>query len=167
MSFAAPIDGAIADEVRDFLFLEAGLLDRGRLPEWLGLLTDDMRYAVPLMVTRERTAGTGRVSAIAHWDDDRTGLDAGRDRVRLGRGPPSRSRQFATNIRVTAGESDGELCVRSNLLFFRSRGTKTASTCCSASVPTCCAERTTVLASCGERSFSTIRRCRSTAFRFL
>ena len=35
------------EEVEDFLYREAALLDEWRLDEWLALLTDDARYRVP------------------------------------------------------------------------------------------------------------------------
>lgn len=35
-------------EIADFLYREADLLDERRYSEWLGLLTDDYEYSVPL-----------------------------------------------------------------------------------------------------------------------
>ena len=39
-------------EIEDFLFTEADLLDEWRLPEWLELFTDDVRYWMVLRANR-------------------------------------------------------------------------------------------------------------------
>ncbi|WP_300016590.1 aromatic-ring-hydroxylating dioxygenase subunit beta [Pseudonocardia sp.] len=126
MGTAETVDRAVADDVQEFMFREADLLDSGRLREWLALLTDDVRYLVPLRTTRERAAGPGWVSAIAHWDDDLTGLEMRVMRTETefswAEDPPSRTRHFVSNIRTSPGATAEELAVRSNLLFFRSRG---------------------------------------------
>lgn len=43
----ASLDAVTRAEVEAFLYHEAALLDAWRLEEWLGLLTDDVRYLVP------------------------------------------------------------------------------------------------------------------------
>ncbi len=59
----------------------------GQFREWLGLLDPDIRYVVPVRTTREDSAGW--VGAIAHWNDDYTGLEMrvlrGRDGFLVGR----------------------------------------------------------------------------------
>ncbi len=120
------IDDRTYREVSEFLFLEAELLDEGRLEEWLDLLTEDIAYRMPVRVTRERGAGCEFVGEMAHFEEDRHRLEM---RVRrLGtrsawaEDPPSRTRHFVSNIRVRPGEREGELHVRSNLLLYRNRG---------------------------------------------
>ncbi len=88
-------------------------------------LTPDIRYVVPVRTTREDSAGW--VSAIAHWNDDYTGLEMrvlrSETEFSWAESPRSRTRHFVSNIRTTAGPGGAdELTVRSNLLFFRSRG---------------------------------------------
>ena len=39
--------------VEQFLFREAELLDAWRLREWLGMLTEDVRYRVPIRIHKE------------------------------------------------------------------------------------------------------------------
>jgi len=126
MSSAATVDRDTRQAVEEFMFREAELLDGGRFRDWLDLLDPEIRYVVPVRTTREDAADPGWVRAIAHWDDDYTGLE-----MRVLRSetdfawaelPRSRTRHFVSNIRTAAGPGAQELTVRSNLLFFRSRG---------------------------------------------
>jgi len=120
------IIGQVKDEIEAFLMEEAELLDDGRLREWLDLCTDDIRYEVPVRVTRERVSGRGISREMAHWTDDWTALEMRVLRQETeyawAEDPPSRTRHFITNIRLSAGEAEDEIAVRSNVLLFRSRG---------------------------------------------
>jgi 3-phenylpropionate/cinnamic acid dioxygenase small subunit len=120
------IIGQVKDEIEAFLMEEAELLDEGRLREWLDLCTDDIRYEVPVRVTRERVSGRGISRAMAHWTDDWTALEMRVLRQETeyawAEDPPSRTRHFITNIRLSAGEGEDEIAVRSNVLLFRNRG---------------------------------------------
>jgi ethylbenzene dioxygenase beta subunit len=111
---------AVAAE--EFLYREAELLDDGRFREWLDLLTEDVRYRVPVRVTRER--GESGVSAeMFHLDEDRDSLALRVDRLETGfawaEDPPSRVRHFVTNVRPRP--QGDELAVRSNVLVYRAR----------------------------------------------
>lgn len=111
-----------AVDAEEFLYREAELLDDGRFREWLDLLTDDVRYRVPVRQTRER--GESGVSAeMFHLDEDRDSLTLRVDRLETGfawaEDPPSRVRHFVTNVRVRP--HGDELAVRSNLLLYRGR----------------------------------------------
>jgi phthalate 3,4-dioxygenase beta subunit len=105
-----------------FLVEEAALLDAADYPGWLDLLTDDIRYVMPVRVTTARGAPVS--NGMGHFDED---LYALRKRVqRLAtdhawtEDPPSRTRHFVTNVRVF--RHDDGLEVESALLLFRSRG---------------------------------------------
>jgi phthalate 3,4-dioxygenase subunit beta len=113
-------------EVVDFLYLEADLLDRRALAEWLGLLTEDIRYLVPVRVTSAHTLETSALEDMAHFDEDMYSL---RKRVQRfetehawAEDPPSRTRRFITNVRCFEGATQEEVIAESNLLLFRSRG---------------------------------------------
>src|SRR3712207_1233771 len=53
-------------EVEDFLFREAALLDEWRLDEWLTLFTEDCRYVVPSTDLPKEDAAT----TLSFVDDD-------------------------------------------------------------------------------------------------
>jgi phthalate 3,4-dioxygenase subunit beta len=108
-----------------FLVEEAALLDAGDYAGWLGLLSEDIRYLMPVRVTTARGAGFDSLADMAHFDED---LYALRKRVqRLAtehawtEDPPSRTRHLITNIR-TFRNGPRALRVESALLMFRSRG---------------------------------------------
>jgi phthalate 3,4-dioxygenase beta subunit len=125
-----------------FLVEEAHLLDTQQLEEWLGLLCPDVRYVMPVAVTRSRRAGAdqgprpgrdGRYGSgddggngMAHLDEDLFSLRRRVERLATEHAwtedPPSRLRHFVTNVRTFAGPGPDELSVQSNVLLFRSRG---------------------------------------------
>ncbi len=111
-------------EVQAFLTAEAELLDDGRLHEWLDLLTDDVRYQVPLRVTRERAAGDGFSKVGFHMNEDKGMLITRVERLDTEFGwaedPPSMTRRIVSNVRVGEPEGD-ELDAWSNLILIRSR----------------------------------------------
>ncbi|WP_083441941.1 aromatic-ring-hydroxylating dioxygenase subunit beta [Nitriliruptor alkaliphilus] len=123
------VDPTLTAEITAWLHDEAELLDDGRLAEWLELLTDDVRYRVPIRIHKEVTDGS-RVTGVQrdafHLDEDRTSLQMRVDRVETGfawaEEPPSRLRHHITNVRVRAvADREDELRVRSNVLIYRGR----------------------------------------------
>ncbi len=100
-------------EVEQFLFEEAALLDARRYRDWLALLADDIHYWMPIRRTvtladidREFT----KQGDMAFFDDDRELLEMRVKKLEAGSAwsedPPSRSRHFVTNVRVTAVDGD-------------------------------------------------------------
>jgi len=121
---AARVDAETCRAVEQFLFREAELLDGGMFEDWLDLFSDDARYIVPVRVTRQR--GADDVSdEMAHMDENARSLRIRVQRIRTGHAwaedPPSRTRHFVSNVRVSTA-TDGELEVRCNLLVYRNRG---------------------------------------------
>lgn len=112
--------------VTDWLFLEAQLLDTGQYRAWLQLAARELRYVVPLRVTREREAVTDVIERMNHVDDDYDSMEMRIMRLETeyawAEDPPSRSRHFVTNVRVARGADGDEYLVRSNLLLYRTRG---------------------------------------------
>lgn len=116
---------ALREEVREWYYEEADLLDDQDLHEWLALCTDDIEYIVPVRVTRERGAEQSEFSDEANiFKEDSLSLDA---RVRRfdkeyawSENPPTRMRRYVTNIRFEHIEDD-ELEVKTNLLVYRSK----------------------------------------------
>lgn len=107
------------EEAEALLFLEADLLDEGRLQDWLGLYTEDATYWIP----GEHDGDPALRTSIAY--DDRTLME---DRVwRLSSGsaqaqlPASKTVRVVANVRL-AGAGDGDLTiVRSRLMLVEAR----------------------------------------------
>ena len=113
-------------EAWQWLVEEAYLLDAQRYDQWLDLLTEDIRYLMPVRVTTARNAGFDTLADMSHFDEDRYSL-----RKRVARfqtehawteDPPSRLRHFVSNVRTFATQDESELRVDSYVLLFRSRG---------------------------------------------
>lgn len=107
-------------EIEDFLYAEAALLDEWRLREWLDLLTEDATYLVPPTDVRDGDPG----DTLFILADDIVRI---RSRVKqlLGKSawaenPPSRTRRMITNVRIL--ENDGEnIKVSANFVVYRMR----------------------------------------------
>ena len=127
--------------VEQFLYREARLLDERRFHDWLELLTDDIRYWMPVRTSRypkrsraivildeERyvEAELAHEGELALLDETKQSLSMRIARLETGMAwaedPPSRTRHLITNIEVEAGDTDAELTVYSNFLVYRTRG---------------------------------------------
>jgi 3-phenylpropionate/cinnamic acid dioxygenase small subunit len=110
--------------VRQFLYREADILDQRNLEEWESLLHEEIDYKAPLRITREHVTNTFSQSAY-YFDEDIGSLRARIDRFESeyawSERPPSRTRRFVTNIRVTDTDDD-TVQVTSNLLLYYSQG---------------------------------------------
>ena len=97
MSGTSPVS---RQEVEDFLYEEAALLDAWRLDEWLALLTDDAVYRVP---SNDRP-GSDPASALFLIADDihriRARVTRLKDRRAHAEQPPSRTRRLIGNVRI-------------------------------------------------------------------
>lgn len=99
------------NDVEEFLYREAAMLDRWQLDEWLALFTDDAIYHVPTIGT---APDIGPENTLFYIADDRTRL---RERVvRLQKKgahvewPRSRTRHMVSNVLIEE-RSDSELKV--------------------------------------------------------
>lgn len=105
---------------------EAYLLDAQDYEPWLDLLTDDIRYVMPVRVTTARGAGFDTARGMAHFDEDKYSLSRRVARFATEHAwtedPPSRMRHHVTNVRTFATDGPAELVVDSAVLLFRSRG---------------------------------------------
>jgi phthalate 3,4-dioxygenase beta subunit len=123
-----PLDLEAHFEVTNFLTNEAAFLDHADYSAWLALMTDDIRYRMPVRVTVARSAAAETASTLggmAHFDEDHYSLSKRTQRLQGDHAwtedPPSRTRRFVTNVRALAGERDDEFIAHSYLLVFRSR----------------------------------------------
>lgn len=113
-------------EAHQWLVDEAYLLDGQRYEDWLALLTDDIRYIMPVRVTTALGAGYDSAPGMAHFDEDKYSLGRRVARFRTEHAwtedPPSRLRHHLTNVRTFAAQDPGHLIVDSGVLLYRSRG---------------------------------------------
>jgi 3-phenylpropionate/cinnamic acid dioxygenase small subunit len=117
-------------EAQEFLYREASLLDERRYDDWLALLTEDIRYWMPIRRTttaKEVACEFTKPGEMAFFDDDLKTLKLRVDRLSAGRAwaedPPSRTRRLVTNVRLLdrvdgAGE---ELTIGANFQLYRTR----------------------------------------------
>jgi 3-phenylpropionate/cinnamic acid dioxygenase small subunit len=116
-------------KVEDFLYLEAELLDDRKLREWLDLLTDDMRYWMPIRYNplerpEDLSDELAKPGDGYYFDDDKKSLSLRIERVYVKSAwaemPPSRTRHLISNVRIK--NDDGrEIEVHSNFLVYRTR----------------------------------------------
>lgn len=120
----APIEQAppSREEIEDFLFLEAELLDGWKLHAWEALFTDDGRYLVPPVgLESPETLDPREILFLVADDRERMRQRA----IRLlktsahAEYPRSRTRRMIGNIRSRADGSD--IRVRSNFIVHRMR----------------------------------------------
>jgi 3-phenylpropionate/cinnamic acid dioxygenase small subunit len=123
------MDSALRQQVEEFYYLEAELLDERKLREWLALLTDDVRYWMPIrhnpferpndIADELSKAGEGY-----YFDDDMKSLKIRVERAYAKNAwaevPPSRTRHLITNVRIKKEDGD-EIEVYSNFLVYRTR----------------------------------------------
>jgi p-cumate 2,3-dioxygenase beta subunit len=108
------------EQIEDFLYAEAALLDEWRLQEWLELLTEDVTYSVPATDVPD---GDAKDTLFLIADD---ALRV-RSRVKqlLGKSawaenPHSRTRRLISNVRIR--EANGETVrVTANFIVYRMR----------------------------------------------
>ena len=117
---AQPGQGISREQVEDFLYYEAALLDEWRLDEWLELLTEDASYYVPSTDVPEGDHRT-TLFLIA---DDALRLHS-RVRQLMGKSahaetPRSRTRRMISNVRIRGVEGD-TIQVTANFVVYRMR----------------------------------------------
>jgi 3-phenylpropionate/cinnamic acid dioxygenase small subunit len=116
----------IKAEIEEFLYREALAVDERRFRDWLALLADDIRYEVPVRVTREAQADWELSPVSRILDEDRDTLEVRVRRLETDFAwadqPPSRTRHYVTNVLVDSTELANEYLVSSNCFIYRSRG---------------------------------------------
>jgi 3-phenylpropionate/cinnamic acid dioxygenase small subunit len=116
-------------EIEDFLYREAELLDERKLREWFELLTDDVRYWMPvrhnpLERPRALSEELSDPGESYYFNDDKQSLKIRVERVYAKNAwaemPPSRTRHLISNVRVK-NDDGNEIEVHSNFLVYRTR----------------------------------------------
>jgi 3-phenylpropionate/cinnamic acid dioxygenase small subunit len=123
----------VRQEIEEFLYREADLLDDRRYEEWLALFTDDARYWMPMRrnVPRDEPEREfTREGADVNWfDEGKETLTRRVQQILTGvhwaEEPPSRICHMVSNVEVLtmspAGPSPAEVVVKSRFLVYRNR----------------------------------------------
>ena len=111
---------ASRQDVEDFLYHEAALLDGWQLDEWMALLTEDARYEVP---SNDRPDADPANTLFTIADDIRrikARVTRLQDKNAHAEYPPSRTRRMITNVRIVEQSAAG-LRVEANFVVYRFR----------------------------------------------
>lgn len=117
----------INGECAQFLFREAEFLDHREFDRWLGLLSEELVYLMPIRVTRGPEARNLEFSPVGfHMKDTYASMKMRVTRLytehAYAEDPPSRTQRLVTNVRVDPREQPGRYDVRSNFMCFRGQG---------------------------------------------
>jgi len=123
----------LKEEIEQFLYREAELLDARRYEEWLDLFTEDTRYWMPMRrnVPAEQPAREfTREGMDVNWfDEGKDTLTRRVKQIRTGvhwaEQPPSRICHMVSNVQILSEAGDGsptaEVSIRSRFLIYRNR----------------------------------------------
>ncbi|MCC5861777.1 MAG: 3-phenylpropionate/cinnamic acid dioxygenase subunit beta [Gammaproteobacteria bacterium] len=114
------------NEILEFLYDEAHLLDNMKFAEWGKLLAEDLVYTVPLRTTRKAAENAKTiVRSVQHYDDNFRSIMGRIARLTTASAwaedPPSRIRRMVSNVRVYRSAEANEFHVDSYLLVTRNR----------------------------------------------
>jgi 3-phenylpropionate/cinnamic acid dioxygenase small subunit len=123
----------LKSDIEDFLYQEVDLLDERRYEEWLDLLSEDIRYWVPLVRNvkfGEWERETTREQMDLNWFDEGKTTITQRVRqiltgIHWAEEPSSRVSHVLSNIRIVdiepSVQAPKEVTVKSRLLLYRNR----------------------------------------------
>jgi 3-phenylpropionate/cinnamic acid dioxygenase small subunit len=126
-SLSHRVSPELQQEVEQFLYLEAAVIDERRYVDWLEFFTDDCHYYMPTRynrMRREMDHEFSRPDEVAHFDEDKASLKVRVKRLLTGMAwaedPPSRTRHMVSNVRIEL-LSELEIRVHCNFYVHRSR----------------------------------------------
>jgi p-cumate 2,3-dioxygenase subunit beta len=111
------------EQVEEFLYQEAELIDDWRLPEWSDLYTDDARYDVTSLDCNDPINSSSRDSLFLLADDkERLTSRAKRLMKKTAHAefPHSKVRHIISNVRLEPN-ANGEIKVRANFVVYRTK----------------------------------------------
>jgi p-cumate 2,3-dioxygenase subunit beta len=107
-------------DVEEFLFNEAALLDELKLDEWLKLFLDDANYLVPPLDAREASQQDALYLVADDMQRLRSRVSQYQGRAMWVENPPSRTRRIISNVRILSADA-GEVRVGANFVVYRVR----------------------------------------------
>lgn len=118
----------LQQEVEQFLYHEAGLLDDRCYRDWLAVLAEDLCYWMPVRgnrLARDQHLELSGPDDTALFDEDKDSIERRILKIETGMSwaedPPSRTRHVVSNVRITPTAVDGEYEVRCAYILYRSR----------------------------------------------
>ncbi len=124
----------LKEEIEDFLYEEADLLDQRRFGDWLDRIADDLHYFMPMrrnvqFGTQAERENTRAGRDISWFDEDKWTLAKRVDQIMTGihwaEEPLSRVCHFVTNIRLNAARPSvaaaAEVEVGSRFIVYQNR----------------------------------------------
>ena len=125
----------LKQDVEDFLYREADLLDERRFEDWLELLAEDLVYFMPMRRNvrqghHDEHENTVQGQGISWLDEDKWTLTKRVEQIRTGihwaEEPMSRVCHMVTNVQLLDARPDvetaNEVVVRSRFLIHQNRG---------------------------------------------
>jgi len=123
----ARVTPELQQEIEQFLYHEARVLDERRYHEWYDLLADDIHYFMPTRYNRLKREGDREFSKpdeAAFFDEDKRSIAQRIRRLDTGMAwaedPPSRTRHMVSNV-VIRPRGNGEYEVDCYYMLYRSR----------------------------------------------
>lgn len=121
------VSADVLHEIEQFLYREARYLDEERYREWLGLMTDDIEYWMPLnenRYRRDKRPALGR-NDVAIYNERLQDLEMRVARYEQGpvwiEDPPNRTQHVITNIEANWLTPPVEAQVFSKFILYRNR----------------------------------------------
>ena len=118
----------LTQEISDFLYSEAELLDERCFDQWLDLFTDDAHYWMPLRQNvpfgEQQRENTSHVDGISWFDEGKATLKSRVDQIKTGQHwaeePLSRICHMVSNVQILNSTSS-EVTAKSRVLVYRNR----------------------------------------------
>jgi 3-phenylpropionate/cinnamic acid dioxygenase small subunit len=121
----------LRQEIEDFLYGEAELLDERRYEDWLDLFTEDAHYFMPMRrnvpADEPEREFTSEGADVNWFDEGKDTLTRRVKQIRTGvhwaEQPPSRICHMVSNVQIqsVAGAPVAEVAVKSRFLIYRNR----------------------------------------------
>ncbi len=125
---SAPVTPELQQDIEQFLYREAALLDNREFEEWYDLLADDIHYYMPTRYTRTRRETAKEFSQpdeAALFDEDKASMGLRIRRLATGMAwaeePPSRTRRMVSNVQIYPTDRADQYEVECCFMLYRNR----------------------------------------------